>query len=242
MAWFDKQARVRRRIDVGREALAASVEEVAAQDELWDEDEEQFSRSGKTSIIPPRLRLQSRAMPAVQIERAKHAPVERKQALPENSPRSAAQAPGEGGPRLGRSTRVHLQAVRPESAQEPSTEHVRVMETGYSGKQGGPRQRAANSSGTDAPPARPEQSKTTSPAYSFPPLMGGRGMLKRGQKDATVANSHISERSVVTVMLTDNPGPVVVQYVSLYPRRGFTFHLSAPAAAQTSFNYVIWPF
>lgn len=241
MAWFDKQARARKRMDRGREALAASVEEVAAQQDLWDEDEEQFEQVDKTSIIPPRLSLQSRAMPAVRGERAKHRPGDRQQALPGHSSHLAAM---EGGPRLGgRSTRVHLQAVRPDDAVEPATEGVRALETGFSGERGTePEQRALSRREADTPAGRMEQPKTATRAYPLPSLLSGRGILKPGQKDATVANPHISERSVVIVMLTDNPGPVVVQYVSLYPRRGFTFHLSAPAAAQTAFNYVVWPF
>jgi hypothetical protein len=43
-------------------------------------------------------------------------------------------------------------------------------------------------------------------------------------------------------MLTGNPGPVVVQYISLHPRMGFTVHLSAPVTADTPFNYALWPF
>lgn len=243
MAWFDKRARARKHMDAGREALAASIEEVAAQQELWDEDEdeEQLEQVDKASIIPPRLSLQSRAMPAVRIERAKQGSGERQQALPGNSSHLAAMT---GGPRLGgRSTRVHLQAVRPDAAPEAATEGVRAINAELSGERGTePEQRALSLRGSDTPAGRLEQPKAATLAYPLPPHLSGRGVLKPGQKDATIANPHISERSVVTVMLTDNPGPVVVQYVSLYPRRGFTFHLSAPAAAQTAFNYVIWAF
>jgi hypothetical protein len=41
------------------------------------------------------------------------------------------------------------------------------------------------------------------------------------------------------VVLTGHPGPVVVQYVSLDPGRGFTVHLSAPVEHTTPFNYAM---
>jgi len=31
-----------------------------------------------------------------------------------------------------------------------------------------------------------------------------------------------------------------VQYISLHPTVGFTLHLTAPAAAKTTFNYVVF--
>lgn len=49
----------------------------------------------------------------------------------------------------------------------------------------------------------------------------------------------VSEASVVLVTLTGDPGPVVVQYVSLQPGRGFTVHLSAPAQRETPFHYAV---
>ncbi|GER82933.1 hypothetical protein KTAU_15700 [Thermogemmatispora aurantia] len=49
----------------------------------------------------------------------------------------------------------------------------------------------------------------------------------------------VSEASVVLVTLTGDPGPVVVQYVSLQPGRGFTVHLSAPTQRETPFHYVV---
>jgi hypothetical protein len=70
-------------------------------------------------------------------------------------------------------------------------------------------------------------------------MLSGSGMLESGQCDVLVPNTHIRESSVVVVTLTSNPGPVVVQYVSLQPKVGFTIHLTAPAAMRTSFNYVI---
>lgn len=70
-------------------------------------------------------------------------------------------------------------------------------------------------------------------------MLSGSGVFESGQSDVLVQNPHIKESSVVVVTLTSNPGPVVVQYVSLQPQVGFTIHLTAPAAMSTSFNYVI---
>jgi len=70
--------------------------------------------------------------------------------------------------------------------------------------------------------------------------LAGTGVFECGQMDVIVTNPAITAISVVMVMLASNPGPVVVQYVSLQPRVGFTVHLTAPPTARTSFNYVIF--
>ncbi len=70
-------------------------------------------------------------------------------------------------------------------------------------------------------------------------LLAGTGMFEYGQMDVIVTSPAITGASVVIVTLTSNPGPVVVQYVSLQPHIGFTVHLTAPATAQTTFNYII---
>ena len=67
----------------------------------------------------------------------------------------------------------------------------------------------------------------------------GSGVLKQGQRDVMVTNTHISPSSVVVVTLVGDPGPVVVKYISLQPQIGFTVHLSAQAEAETPFNYVV---
>ncbi len=71
------------------------------------------------------------------------------------------------------------------------------------------------------------------------PTLSGSGTFESGCSEAVVSNKHITSSSVVVVMLTGDPGPVVVQYVSLQPQAGFTVHLSAPTKTKTSFNYVI---
>ncbi|GCE02854.1 hypothetical protein KDAU_01830 [Dictyobacter aurantiacus] len=69
--------------------------------------------------------------------------------------------------------------------------------------------------------------------------LSGTAFFAPGQREATVANPHITAASVVLITLTSNPGPVVVQYVSLQPQMGFTVHLTAPTAMHTSFNYIV---
>lgn len=67
----------------------------------------------------------------------------------------------------------------------------------------------------------------------------GSGSFEAGQGDIAIASPQITGASVVTVMLASDPGPVVVQYVSLQPGTGFTVHLSAPTKVKTLFNYVV---
>jgi hypothetical protein len=67
----------------------------------------------------------------------------------------------------------------------------------------------------------------------------GQGMFECGQRDVTIVDPSITASSVVSVMLTANPGPVVVQYISLQPRIGFTVHLTAPTTMGAPFNYAI---
>lgn len=69
----------------------------------------------------------------------------------------------------------------------------------------------------------------------------GSGKFEIGQSAIAIAHTPITMTSVVVVMLASDPGPVVVQYVSLQPTIGFTVHLSAPTKNATSFNYTIMP-
>jgi hypothetical protein len=68
----------------------------------------------------------------------------------------------------------------------------------------------------------------------------GSGEFICGQSDAVVKNPAVRASSVILVTLTSNPGPVVVQYVSLLPYESFTVHLTAPTATHTRFNYIIF--
>jgi hypothetical protein len=69
--------------------------------------------------------------------------------------------------------------------------------------------------------------------------LSGSGAFESGQSDATVANSYVTATSVILVTLTSNPGPVVVQYITLQPQAGFTVHLTAPTVTHTTFNYIV---
>lgn len=240
MTWHDKQLVVRQHARLQREALAASVEEMSPHNllELDEWDEEDALPSQKTSLVPPRLRLQSRQVPTVGTKLTQAIPVPQEQIPPVTNPVELPRAVGQGQRLGGRSTRVHLQAVRPDQMPEVSTERLSVIDP--SGQQDNFR---------PATPLRPLKSasstrlsESTASAHSWPRLLGGRGIIRRDQEVVTVPNAAITERSVVHVMLTGNPGPVVVQYISLHPRMGFTVHLSAPAAADTPFNYAVWPF
>jgi len=70
-------------------------------------------------------------------------------------------------------------------------------------------------------------------------MLSGSSTFKRGQREIAIEHTHVTPSSVITTMLTGDPGPVVVQYISLRPGVGFTVHLSAPAEKETSFNYMI---
>jgi hypothetical protein len=70
-------------------------------------------------------------------------------------------------------------------------------------------------------------------------LWFGTGSFESGECDKMIADEHVTATCVVNVTLTDNPGPVVVHYVSMHPGIGFTVHLTAPTNAKTSFTYVI---
>lgn len=69
--------------------------------------------------------------------------------------------------------------------------------------------------------------------------LSGSGIFEDGQGEVTIANANVTERSVILITLTSNPGPVVVQYITLQPQVGFTVHLTAPTTMRASFNYVI---
>ena len=151
--------------------------------------------------------------------------------------------------RLGRSTRVRLQAVLPaqEAAlrQEPTTERVPVLDRGEEGEV------ARASDHTRETTEGSEQTQLvrrleTSPVKAIESapraLLCGSGVIEAGQENATVQNTRISAQSVVTVMLASNPGPVVVHYISLQPRAGFTLHMSAPVSSATPFTYAVWLF
>ncbi len=282
MSWFEKRRWSRQRAEEERQALAASVEELTARGEeqgmAWDGEEEEERSEGMSgpAVIPPKLHLQSRPLPVVRLEVTKHGPVRGEAAREKREHREERESQGErreergmeqeGGGlrvltepargaarRLGRSTRVRLQAVLPgqESAleQEPTTERVPVFEKeeeGRAARAGASVQKGAQE--RELPKLAQRLARRIEPAEretsdSAPrALLCGSGVIEEGQEDATIHNTRISAQSVVTVMLAGNPGPVVVHYVSLQPRAGFTLHMSAPVSARTPFTYAVWLF
>jgi hypothetical protein len=236
MSWFDKHRWSHRRAELSREALAVSVEEWAAREpsnDEWDEEDENVVSTGRSALIPPRLRLQSRPMPIVRMEAAKSLPLKQEVARETRMPDADAQlvAPGK---RLGHSTKVRLQAVHPVQTREPVTERVPSVDAP---------ELPAFTRGQQAivRPVSPPP-VATEPVVAPSSLLCGSGVIEEGQEDATIHNARISGQSVVNIMLAGNPGPVVVHYISLQPRAGFTLHMSAPVAATTPFTYAVWLF
>jgi hypothetical protein len=88
-------------------------------------------------------------------------------------------------------------------------------------------------------PTMPVTEERSSVSRRVQETLSGSGIFEAGQRDVTLENTHVTAAAVVLVTLTSNPGPAVVQYVSLRPAAGFTIHLSSPATVKTSFNYVI---
>ena len=229
--------------------LSASVEEALAepstQEDLLEEESdnagEPVSKPHSTTIIPPKLSLQSKAMPAIQVESSKPAQAAVVDTSPELLTRPVEPPKrGEKKPRLaGRTTKVRLQAVPKTEKKsgvkvQPETVDLDHQQPAIDDHQ--------TKAGSDAQPytepaalAEMEQDVNTITRGK----LSGSGVFERGQEQITVTNVLISAKSVVIVTLIGDPGPVVVHYVTLQPQAGFTIHLSAPAMKKTSFNYVI---
>jgi hypothetical protein len=221
--WHAKIAR--KRLD-----LSTSVEEALADNSLQENewlDEEGESHSSKhislanaqtdnkknTSLVPPRLSLQSKSLPAIQSDTPMS--LSESSSLPA-TPATPTTPTIRSEPKLaGRSTKVRLKAIsRIEDLQEPR-KSLRNVITG---------------------PHIAIEQQIQQDAHKH---LSGSGAFKRGQSEIAVANNHVTSSSVIVTMLTGDPGPVVVQYISLQHMLGFTIHLSAPARQETSFNYVI---
>lgn len=80
---------------------------------------------------------------------------------------------------------------------------------------------------------------TANPKSSLDYILGN-GAFESGQQEVTVLDQNVMEGCIVQIMLLNDPGPVVVHYVSVQPHIGFTAHLTAPAAMRTAFNYIIF--
>jgi len=246
MSWFRKrgepnQNKWSNRVERKRLELSASVEESLADPALREEEWlDEFENDGAvahadgSSVIPPRLSLQSRQLPMLRATLPGIVEGTTASAVAKNEPvstierllSSAEAAPSQrASRRLSRTTKVRLQVVpKPQIATIPRQEPAILSEPTTS----------LNLSAIRSS-ARDQETVSSASADS----LLGNGVFESGQSEVGVINACVTEQSVVVVMLSGDPGPVVVQYVSLQPRYGFTVHLSAPTANMTPFNYAI---
>jgi hypothetical protein len=229
--WWSRFAR-------GRKNLSDSIDETMTEPIELEEEKESdevgevvVEESKNALLIPPRLSLQSRQLPAIPIEPerivkpvAKHTltdlPAETKEPSTEKRQRPGA-----------RMTKVHLQAVSKSEKKPVKTSQPEESKT------------VTN----EAVERLPKQHMPAEQVFALarlkpdtsPEKLAGKGMILQGQAEVTIENKHVTASSIVVVNLLDNPGPVVVQYYSLLPSYGFKVHLSAPAISNTAFNYVI---
>lgn len=243
MAWFRKrgepnQKQWSNRVAHKRQELSASVEESLAHPALVDEEwlEEEFddgavAHADGSSVIPPRLSLQSRPLPALRLPMPGIVEGTTVPAMVKKEPASNLlssvenESPQKAPRRLSHTTKVRLQVVpKPQSASIPGQQPASVSEPTTSLELSAIRAAGRNQ----------ESMVNESRA-----ALSGNGVFECGQSEASVSNPHVTEQTVVIVMLAGDPGPVVVQYVSLQPLYGFTVHLSAPTTNMTPFNYAI---
>lgn len=230
-----KQQQWQSRVAQERLDLSASVEEAlvdasANEDVDADELENDVPLLKSTTLIPPRLSLQSKPLPVVSTSvkvQTNHLPMTKTGEAVSSSLESFesfSPVPGKQRSTI-RTTKVRLQVVpKPEASESPGTTAVTPFEVTTN-----PTMPALEKREVPREPLSPDVSREVS----------GVDWFEKGQSEIMVANTHITATSVVIVVLTADPGPVVVQYVTLHPRVGFTVHLSATAKKATSFNYRI---
>ena len=222
-----------------REELSLSIEETLADDTLIedpfsDDVDEAFQDSKSSIIIPPRLSLQSKPMPVVHIESKEVANIPSQTitdsvAVPQTAQKKRRLA--------GRTTKVHLQAVpksEKKSGGKVSIEAEKnLISTDREEKINGKSNSKRISSSERGVIAKGKMGGVASGS------LAGSGVLKQGQRDVVVTNTHISSSSVVIVTLIEDPGPVVVKFITMQPQIGFTLHFSDSAKTEARFNYVI---
>jgi hypothetical protein len=202
------------RIARERENLSASVQEAMQQpivddDQFEEEEEDAEPVVVKGSMLVP-PRLSLQSRPLPTVHSTKPIPVEL-------SPSS------QQGQRLGgRTTKVRLQAVA-KSEQKPVERNLALHEVPTY-----PRLSVL----------KPENGDGGADTGTFVKFSGS-GVFESGQGEVAIMNTCITSSSVVVVTLIGDPGPVVVQYVTLRPAIGFTVYLSASATNRTPFNYAI---
>jgi hypothetical protein len=222
-----------------RAELSLSIEETLADNALIDDpflDEvEESSQVGKSSmIIAPRLSLQSKPIPVVRVELnevpsiTSHATTDSVE-VPQTVQKKRRLA--------GRTTKVHLQAV-PKSEKKTGRKVPIETEKNASGLDGEEQIREKKNSRRTSSFERSALAKRNI-GVVVEESLAGSAVLKRGQGEVVVTNGRISTSSVVVVTLVEDPGPVVIKYVTLRPQIGFTIHFSAPAEADARLNYMI---
>ena len=222
-----------------REALSLSIEETLADNAqiegpFSDEVDEAYQDSKSSIIIPPRLSLQSKPMPAVRIESKEVTSVTTRTTtdsvvVPQTAQKKRRLA--------GRTTKVHLQAVPKSEKKSGGKISIEAEKNSFSSdreeKINGKSNSKRNSSSERGTIAKAKMGGVASGS------LAGSGVLKQGQRDVVVTNTHISSSSVVIVTLVEDPGPVVVKFITLQPQIGFTLHFSDSAETEARFNYVI---
>jgi hypothetical protein len=179
----------------------------------------------------PNIEKGTPAQPVAHIAQKEHADSSQTESSREAFARSTTEVarPVESNPRLARrTTKVRLQVVpKPEATEKLAEKAATAYET------------ITNPSMPSLPIAERREIRAGTIAPEAREDLSGSGVFESGQSDVAVANTLITPSSVVVVVLTGDPGPVVVQYVSLQNKVGFTVHLSAPTKNVTSFNYRI---
>jgi hypothetical protein len=222
------QSRVaQERLDLSTSVEEALVDASADEDVDADELENDVPLLKSTPLIPPRLSLQSKPLPVVSTSvkvQTNHIPLTKTGKPVSSSLESFSPVPGKQRSTI-RTTKVRLQVVpKPEASERTGTTGKTPFEVTTN-----PTMPAQEKLEVAREPLSPDVSKEVS----------GVDRFEKGQSEIMVANTYITATSVVVVVLTADPGPVVVQYVTLHPKVGFTVHLSASAKKATPFNYRI---
>lgn len=222
-----------------REELSRSIEETLTDNALIEDpfshvEDEAFQASKNSMIIPPKLSLQSIPMPVVRI-----APKDIISVTSRTTPDSILVPKTSQKKRrlAGRTTKVRLQAV---SKSEKKSEGKLAIEAGINsiGFEHGEQTPGKSNSHPDSSSERGPVAKGKL-ARGATESLAGSGIIKQGQRDVMITNTHISSSSVVIVTLVEDPGPVVVKFITLHPQIGFTLHFSDSVETEARFNYVI---
>ena len=218
-----------------REELSRSIEETLADDALLEdpfseEVDEAFQDAKNSLIVPPKLSLQSKSMPAVRLvakdeTNGTSRTTTNSVAVPETPQKKRRLA--------GRTTKVHLQAVPKPEKKSKGKIAIETEKNSPGFEPEGQVNGKRNPSSVTASVAKGKTGRVAAES------LAGYGFIKQGQRDVMVANTHMSSSSVVIVTLVEDPGPVVVKYITLHPQTGFTLHFSDTAKAEARFNYVI---